>query len=198
MGMGQHFGQHASKYSMRLKGRRRCVTSVATCRDKIVSGSEDGTIRMWDLSTGGQLQILHCARYATSSSRSACTCTCALRMPDETQSGSQGAVYSVACSPDETGLIVSFQMDESDPCHAARAIDVWDISTGNCIASLHGHTDVVNSIAFSPDSRQLVSGSRDGSVVVMGSVSTTTPSLSKRTSKHLLHSQLTASELPWR
>jgi WD40 repeat protein len=38
-----------------LEGHNDKVTSVAVCDGKIVSGSEDKTIRVWDMSTGKQI-----------------------------------------------------------------------------------------------------------------------------------------------
>ena len=43
---------------------------------------------------------------------------------------------------------------------------VWDASTGHELKVLEGHTDVVNSVAFSRDGKQIVSGSQDKSVRV--------------------------------
>jgi WD40 repeat protein len=41
-------------------------------------------------------------------------------------------------------------------------VKVWDVSTGQLIAEFEGHTERVESVAFSPDGRLLVSGSKDG------------------------------------
>ncbi len=41
---------------------------------------------------------------------------------------------------------------------ADKTIIVWDSKTGNKIATLVGHTEMVDSVAFSPDGVQLVSG----------------------------------------
>jgi WD40 repeat protein len=39
---------------------------------------------------------------------------------------------------------------------------LWDVTTGKERATLKGHTDVVFSVAFSPDGEALVSASEDG------------------------------------
>ena len=38
---------------------------------------------------------------------------------------------------------------------------LWDVPWGKPLAVLRGHTDVVNSVAFSPDGRRLVSAGED-------------------------------------
>ena len=43
---------------------------------------------------------------------------------------------------------------------------VWDATTGQVILELKGHTQEVNSVAFSPDGQRLASASRDGTVKV--------------------------------
>ena len=43
---------------------------------------------------------------------------------------------------------------------------VWDAKSGNQLRELHGHTDRVTSVSFSPDGNQIVSGSDDRSVRV--------------------------------
>lgn len=41
-------------------------------------------------------------------------------------------------------------------------VKIWDVSTGQLLTKLEGHTGRVESIAFGPDGRLLVSGSKDG------------------------------------
>ena len=46
------------------------------------------------------------------------------------------------------------------------AIRIWDTASWEMRHTLRGHTNLVSSVAFSPDSRQLVSGSRDHTLKV--------------------------------
>ena len=47
---------------------------------------------------------------------------------------------------------------------------VWDAATGKETLTLKGHAKAVNSVAFSPDGRRIVSGSGDNTVKVWDSV----------------------------
>jgi len=43
---------------------------------------------------------------------------------------------------------------------------LWEVSTGQCLKTLRGHTDKVWSVAFSSDGQTLVSGSQDETVKI--------------------------------
>lgn len=58
-----------------------------------------------------------------------------------------GLIRTLALSPDETTLLTG-----------GNGIIVWDMATGEPITTLNQHTNVVNDIAYSPDSRYFVSG----------------------------------------
>jgi hypothetical protein len=141
---------------------------------RIVSGSSDETVRVWDASTGAVLRTLE---GHTSSVWSVAF------SPDETlivsSSGDQtgitriwdastgavlhtleghtGSVHSIAISLDGT-RIVSGSRD--------RTMRIWDASTGAVLRTLKGHTSSVWSVAFSPDETRIVSGSGDQTVRV--------------------------------
>jgi WD40 repeat protein len=54
----------------------------------------------------------------------------------------------------------------SPPAEEIKTIRLWDVASGHEIGTLTGHRSVVNSLAFGPDGRRLVSGSDDKTVRV--------------------------------
>jgi WD40 repeat protein len=45
-------------------------------------------------------------------------------------------------------------------------VKIWDAETGQELLTLRGHSDDVKSVSFSQDGKQIVSGSRDDTVIV--------------------------------
>ena len=45
-----------------------------------------------------------------------------------------------------------------------RTVKVWDVTTGNCLKTLEGHSDNVISVAISDDGSRVISGSHDKTV----------------------------------
>ena len=78
-----------------------------------------------------------------------------------------GSLYDVAFSPDGTMLAVGSE-GRNDNHESLSVVHLWDVSTSNyrSIRTLTGHAGSgwVNSVAFSPDSKTLASGSIDGKV----------------------------------
>lgn len=119
------------------------VTTVAISPDGkyIAAGSLDKTVRVWDTSTGFLVERLDA--------------------PD----GHKDSVYSVAFTPDGKDL-VSGSLD--------KTIKLWELQTprneqstnksGVCKRTFIGHKDFVLSVASTPDSRWILSGSKDRGV----------------------------------
>jgi WD40 repeat protein/serine/threonine protein kinase len=123
-----------------LRGHTGEVFAVAVSRDgkRIVSGSLDGTVKVWDPATGQNTRTL---RRNT--------------LPVNT-----GPVYSVALSTDGK-RIVSGNWDTT-----GEALTVWDADTGQKTWALEGTLSGTLSVAFSPDGKQIASSHLDGAVKV--------------------------------
>lgn len=65
-------------------------------------------------------------------------------------SGHSGSVYAVVFHPKDAKLLATASQDKS-----AR---VWDLSDGKTKFELKGYTDIVHSIAFSPDGKTIATG----------------------------------------
>ncbi len=101
----------------------------------LASGSDDGTLRVWQVSTGECLQVYDgVARYAKRDAR--------------------GVSPGVAFSPD--GRFLAGARDQS--------IGIWEVASGKLIQQLDGHDDFVRTVAFTRDSKALISGSFKGTV----------------------------------
>ncbi|KAF5337527.1 hypothetical protein D9758_016982 [Tetrapyrgos nigripes] len=157
-----------------LEGHKSFVLSVAFSSDgrHVVSGSADGTIRIWDMQTckvGKPLEghpdwvrsvaFSPDGRHVVSGSEDRTiriwdmqTC----QQVGEPLEGHTDWVTSVAFSPDGRH-VVSGSND--------RTIRIWDMQTCQQVGEpLEGHTDWVRSVAFSPDGRHVVSGSDDRTI----------------------------------
>ena len=150
------------------KATRMQVWSVAWSADqrRALSGSDDKTVRLWDVETGRCLRVLE---------------------------GHTSAVWSVAWSADqrralsgaqdktvrlwdvETGrclrvleghttrsLSVAWSADQRHALSGSddKTVRLWDVETGRCLRVLEGHTGDVWSVAWSADQRRALSGCR--------------------------------------
>ena len=136
----------------------------------LASGSDDGTVKLWDVATRENIAILegHWGE-VTSVSFSPDGKTLASGSDDgtvklwdvatreniATLDRHRGSVSSVSFSPDGTTLASG-----SDD----GTVKLWDVATRENIATLRGHTADVSSVSFSPDGTTLASGSDDATV----------------------------------
>ncbi|KAG5728461.1 hypothetical protein E4T56_gene19548 [Termitomyces sp. T112] len=138
----------------------------------IVSGSYDQSVRVWDTSTGAQLQQLNGhTSWVTSVAFSLdgkCIVSGSHDMSVRVWNISIGAqllslyghtqaVTSVAFSPNGKCTV---------SCSHDKSVRVWNTSTGAQLLELYGHNGAVTSVALSLDGKCIVSGSYDQSVRV--------------------------------
>jgi WD40 repeat protein/DNA-binding SARP family transcriptional activator len=107
--------------------------------DWIVSGGDDGTVKVWHPQTGDCLQTL---------------------------SGHTNGIWCLAWQRgrhDPNGEPTSTR-----PCLASGSADhtirIWDVSTGQCLHLLQGHSNAVLRLVWSPDGHILASSSDDATI----------------------------------
>ena len=116
-----------------LNGHEECVNCVTFIPNecKALSGSEDQTLKLWDLATGECLRTFGKNVFTFEERKK--------------------PVYAVAVSPDGNRAIST----------SRRMFKLWDLTTGECLYTFDQHTDRVLTVAFSQDGHQALSGSRD-------------------------------------
>ena len=150
------------------------ILSVAFAPDsKILATGSEGVIELWDVATGANIATID--EWVWNRSRRLGSINSVTFSPDGTilaGAGSnvhlwdvstrtyigrikgQGTINSVAFSPDGT---IAFGFPDG-------TVKLWDVSTGENIATLEGHTDWPHAVAFSPDGTTIASGSDDQTV----------------------------------
>lgn len=131
-----------------LLGHRGSVQALAVSTDgtRLASASADRTVRIWDPATG--------------------ECTATLTG----HTGQVQVVNGIAVSPDRAWVAMTAQDGVVQVLLATSGEDgtvrLWNPATGECTATLVGHTGRVTALAVAPDGTWIASASTDGTVRV--------------------------------
>ena len=132
---------------------------------RLVSSSEDETIRLWDIHTGKCLKTLYgytdwqlvIAFHPNGEILASGDNNSTVRLWNiktgqcvKTLIGHQNTIWSLAFSPDGEKL-ASGSTDIT--------IKIWEVKTGECLKTLFGQEERIWSLAFSPDNKKLSSSS---------------------------------------
>lgn len=122
------------------------ITALSFDSGHLVSGSQDRTVRQWDLTNGKCLQTIDLS-FAGRLSQTSSTSSSAMLTPTDT-------------SP----IIGALQCFDAALATGTKdgVVRLWDLRSGKIIRTLEGHTGAVTSLKF--DSRNLITGSLDRSV----------------------------------
>jgi RNA polymerase sigma factor (sigma-70 family) len=162
----------------RMKGHRLFVDCLAFTADGrlVASGSYDGTLRVWDVTTGKGKHVIQTASQPvkvvttpTGQTAGVIGWDNRLRLydlaagkelppPPRNRPGDPG--YAVAFSPD--GKLVA----TGDVCDDEYVVLVWELASWRKLAVFHGHTERITALAFLPDGRRLISSSHDTTALV--------------------------------
>jgi WD40 repeat protein/ABC-type dipeptide/oligopeptide/nickel transport system ATPase subunit len=171
-GMG---GQHELKV---LQAHQDYVLSVAFAPggNQVASGSADRTVRVWNLGSEAEPQVLkhngwvNAVAYSPSGDRIvSASADKTVRLWDPARNkeililmGHEDDVLSAAFSPDGR-RVVSGSKD--------KTVRVWDAASGRELSVLRGHEGGVTAAGFSPDGGRIVSGSYDNTIRVWDAAS---------------------------
>jgi WD40 repeat protein/serine/threonine protein kinase len=151
-----------------LSGHTKPITSARFSRSqaKVITGSQDGTIILWDLRSGAPLFIFRGHRKPIVD---------AALSPDETRLVSSSFNSRTRVWDAMSGQVLS-TVDTAAACEFAHqrnlcaivgddaGVYLWDCDTMRCVATCRGHTDFVPSVVFSPDDSLMATCGVDGTV----------------------------------
>lgn len=160
-----------------LEGHTNQVLSLAYAPDgrTLASGSWDETVRLWDVASRQERRVLRGSRgkvfavaispdsktvAATGVGGTLCLWDLTSGKPSPSLEHS-GPVFAVAFAGRGKLLAVAY-----GTANKPHEVQIWERDNFQPVTTLKGHTDLVRTLAFTPDGETLATGSSDGTVKV--------------------------------
>jgi eukaryotic-like serine/threonine-protein kinase len=161
----------ADLQALALVGHNAVVRTAAFSSDgrRIVTASSDGTARIWDAVSGGELAVLRghprdvfSASFSSDGKR---IVTASYDKTARIWDATTGKELEVLAGHSARVIDARFSPDGRRVVTAAAdgSAYVWDVESGRQLISLIGHTDLIRTAVFSPDGRRILTASLDRS-----------------------------------
>ncbi|MFN6568517.1 NB-ARC domain-containing protein [Dendronalium sp. ChiSLP03b] len=136
-----------------LIGHNHVITAVAVTPDgkHLISGSFDGVLKIWNLSTGEEVCTLTAHNGSVDLDEEYNVDL------DDLDEEYNYIVNAVTVTPDGKHLISGSQ---------DNTLKIWNLETWEKVCTLYGHSSSVNAVAVTLDSKHLISGSSDNTLKI--------------------------------
>jgi WD40 repeat protein len=149
----------------------------------LLTGNDDGTARLWNVTTGKELrQLIGHTRYISSAVFSSDGKFVLTGSGDKTArtwdvvtgheikliEGHNSSINSVAYSPKGDTILTGSGDMRSTAGLSEKTVRLWDATTGKEIMRFAGYTRLINTASFSPNSKLIITGGANRAALLWG------------------------------